>query len=107
MTKDLATRADSVCEIVEHIGKSIKALETELPDILEGASRSDSVVVTISVLARLLDSRTVQLEAIQRVHHDHLDQIGMLSTTYRITQIQDEISGILEALDIYLAAEAS
>ena len=107
MTKDLATRADAVCEFVERLGYEIDKFERRIPENLTLASQHDRVGECITEMTAHLTIRLMQLNAVMQVHHDHLDKIGCTSVTFRITEIQDEISAMLDALEIYIAAEAS
>ena len=104
MTKEPPTRADSVCASIDYIGSFIEGFVRELPTHLADADQTNSVLPTVMTMTAMLKCHLLQLECVYQVHHDHLDKVGKTSALFKATEIQDEISSILDALDIYVAA---
>lgn len=107
MTKEPPTRADSVCASINEVGSFIEDFTHDIPSLLAEADETGSVFATVMTITAVLKCRLMQLDCIFQVHHDHLDRVGKTSALFKATEIQDEISSILDALDIYVAAEAS
>ena len=107
MTEAPPTRAESVCASIDDVGAFIEEFTRDIPKLLAEADETGSVFATVMTMTAVLKCRLMQLDCIFQVHHDHLDRVGKTSALFKATEIQDEISGILDALDIYVAAEAS